>query len=59
MKHLQVTFTDGTVEDVNSNYDKCRSGEGELRVYSARSYGADEVGPTYVLANVRKYEWVK
>lgn len=61
MKHLKITYTDGTVEDLDSKWDHSsvdRNGA-LLTMISTRTYGPDDRGPMIVLANVRKYEWVE
>lgn len=62
MKHLRITFTDGTVEDLESRWTYRDLTEPGLLIMlgDRRDYGMGrEVGPGFPLANIRKYEWVE
>lgn len=61
MKHLQITFTDGTVEDLKSKYVAVEASQvGVLYTFGEVVHGGNkERGPTYVIRNIRKFEWVE
>ncbi len=59
MKHLEITFVNGTVEKLESAYALVDIHEGVLNTYKHRVGGSSPKGPSYPLANVRKFEWVE
>lgn len=59
MKHLRVTFIDGTVEDLESKYEYVTAVGEVITTRTERVGGFASVGPTYSLYSVRKYEWVE
>lgn len=60
MKHLKITFTDGTEENLESKYARCRVVDGVLMTENEQAYDMRGIaGPSYPLVNIRKYEWVE
>jgi len=59
MRHLRITFTDGTVEDLESKYEYVTTVGDTVTTRTERVGGFADVGPTYSLYSIRKYEWVE
>lgn len=61
MKHLKITFVDGSEEELESRWvTPWVSDSGTLLVmYGDRVGGTAPKGVTYVLSNIKKYEWVE
>lgn len=59
VKHVKITFTDGTVEELDSKYEYVTIVENVLTTRSERVGGYADVGPSFPLFNIRKYEFVE
>lgn len=60
VKHLKITFVDGSEEELEAKYDRARTADGVLLTTSNEGYTTRELtGPSYPLVNIKKYEWVE
>lgn len=60
MKHLKITFVDGSEEELESKYVTVEVYSGILYTFQEAVYGSNrERGPTYVIHNIKKYEWLE
>lgn len=58
MRHLRITFNDNSVEELESKFSYVQEGEVTLRTYTDMVGGQRNIGPTFVLVNIKKFEWV-
>ncbi len=59
MNHLKIQFTDGSVEELDSKFSFIYVVDEVLHTYTDYVGGYRDIGPSYPIANIHKYEWIK
>jgi hypothetical protein len=61
VRHLKIWFMDGTEEELESKWTQpwCNDAGTLLVMYGEMVGGSAPKGATYVLSNIKKYEWVE